>query len=629
MTLYLHLRRLAAGLVLCLGLSAGAAWANTFALATLTLSCPSPLAAGATGVCSATMNYGDGTTATVSPAWTSANPATLTVDGSGNLAAGTPSVDAIVTISAVHSESGVSYSADAAVTVTASVASALSGLSATCPSTINAGASGTCSTTASYSDGTSKTVSSTWSSLNAAALSVSSGNLVAGTPGADTIVTISADYSENGVSKTATATVTVKATAPALTGLSATCPGTINAGASGTCSATANYSDGTTNTVSPIWRSSNAAILNIDGGGSIVAGIPGTNTAVTISADYSENGVSKTATAAVTVKAATTATLTGLSATCPGTINAGASATCSATASYSDGTTNTVSPAWNSSNTALLSAGSGGSLVAGMPGADAVVTVSASYSENGVSKTATAAVTVKAAVAAALTGLSATCPSTIDAGTSAVCSTTGSYSDGASKVVNATWTSSNTSVATFNGFTVTANAGVTADTPVSLNASYSENGVVRTATVMVMVKTATPATACSGDAKNHSAITIAGSAVKQLGDPLKVDYCLKNFNSATKLDIYVAVQLPDAGMMYLQTSGFFQNVNFTTRVAPYLANTLVPDKSGPVLNIPVLPLALPTGTYTFYAIAVPTGKDVTNSSYWIGTLNKKQVELTN
>ncbi|MFA7240742.1 MAG: hypothetical protein WC091_11565 [Sulfuricellaceae bacterium] len=231
-----------------------------------------------------------------------------------------------------------------------------------------------------------------------------------------------------------------------------------------------------------------------------------------------------------------------------------------------------------------------------------------------------------AAAAPALTGLSATCPSTLNAGMSADCSATAHYDDGSTKVVSAIWDSGNTAAATVSGLTVTANAKVTIDIPVLFNASYSENGASRSATAIITVKAAPPA--CSGNVRNQSAVTVIGNATKQLGEILEVNYCLKNFNTVSKFDIYVAMQLPDNTMMYLQTTGFFLTPIFTTRVAPYLSNTLVPDVSGSVL-LAVLPQSLPLGTYTFYAVSVQAGKDVNNPAFWVGNLDKKQVELTN
>ncbi len=98
------------------------------------------------------------------------------------------------------------------VTATTTKASvALSAIALSCPSSINYGTSGTCATTATYADGTTKTVTSTLSSSNTAALNVSAGDLTAGSVTTDTEVTISGAYTENGITKTAAASVTVKA----------------------------------------------------------------------------------------------------------------------------------------------------------------------------------------------------------------------------------------------------------------------------------------------------------------------------------------------------------------------------------------------------------------------------------
>lgn len=163
-------------------------------------------------------------------------------------------------------------------------------------------------------------------------------------------------------------------------------------------------------------------------------------------------------------------------------------------------------------------------------------------------------------------------------------------------------------------------AKVTADTSVTLTAIYSDGQVTKTATQGVTIKADTgKTTACSGTGANLSGITIAGNSLKKSGESLDVSYCLKSFNSASKFDIYVAVQLPDGAMLFLQTAGFFGTPSFVALdakkiAAKYLENTLIPDKSGSVLSIAVLPLELPTGT--FYAIPVLAGKDVWNGFNW-------------
>lgn len=87
----------------------------------------------------------------------------------------------------------------------------LSAIALSCPSSINAGKSGTCTTTATYVDGTTKTVSATLSSSDTAALNVSAADLTAGSVTTDATVTITAAYTENGITKTATTTVAVNA----------------------------------------------------------------------------------------------------------------------------------------------------------------------------------------------------------------------------------------------------------------------------------------------------------------------------------------------------------------------------------------------------------------------------------
>lgn len=96
--------------------------------------------------------------------------------------------------------------------VSATVAASLSTLTVSCPNALNGGASGTCSATASYSDGSSKTVNATWKSSNVALASVSGSTVKASNVTADTPVTITATYTESAVTKTASAIVTLKGT---------------------------------------------------------------------------------------------------------------------------------------------------------------------------------------------------------------------------------------------------------------------------------------------------------------------------------------------------------------------------------------------------------------------------------
>lgn len=83
-------------------------------------------------------------------------------------------------------------------------------LTVTAPATLQSSGHTTLSTTAAYSDNTSKPVTPTWTTSDPAAASVSSsGILTAGSVTVDTPVTLTATYTENGVTVTASLTITI------------------------------------------------------------------------------------------------------------------------------------------------------------------------------------------------------------------------------------------------------------------------------------------------------------------------------------------------------------------------------------------------------------------------------------
>ncbi|MFA7241629.1 MAG: hypothetical protein WC091_16075 [Sulfuricellaceae bacterium] len=809
-------------------------------LTSLALSCPASIIAGSSASCTTTASYQNGSSKTVSASLVSGNTSVISVSGSTLTASVGVYTNTSVPLTASYTENGVTKTATQSVTVSAAILP-LTGLALSCPASINAGSSASCTTTAGYQDGSSKTVSASLSSSNASVLFVSGSMLVPNASfytNSNISVVVTASYTENGVTKTATQIVTVSAAVPPLTGLALSCPASINASSSASCTTTANYQDGTSKTVSASLSSSNTSVLSVSGSTLVASANVYSDASVTVTASYTENGVTKTATQSVIVRAvipsddhgnsigaATTVqpdsltpgrietggdkdyfridvpssgsltvtttgnsdtygflldgrgqslgqdddsgaaynflltrtvmagtyyvvvqlynstatgaytlassftpsslTLTGLSATCPSSLNAGGSVSCTVSAGYSNGASSAVNATWFSSNSSVATVNGNNVTASGAVLSDTSVILTASYTENGITKTATQTVLVKASPAQ-LSGLTASCPSSLNAGGTAVCTATANYTNSTSNTVNAIWTSSDSTVATVSGSTVTANAGLTTDTPVSINASYTENGITKTATAMVAVKAAilTPVkllisgassvksgetasytatlvyndgssktadnaatwtisgsgasvdstgtltaatvmadttvtltviytegqvtkignltvtikaaiktTACSGTSANLSGITIAGNSLKKSGESLDVSYCLKSFNSASKFDIYVAVQLPDGNMFFLQTAGFFGTPSFVPLdarkvAAKYLENTLIPDRSGSVLSISTIPLELPTGTYTFYAIPVLAGKDVWNGFNWVGDLAKAEVTLS-
>ncbi|EDN71383.1 secreted protein [Beggiatoa sp. PS] len=133
----------------------------------------------------------------------------------------------------------------------------------------------------------------------------------------------------------------------------------------------------------------------------------------------------------------------------------------------------------------------------------------------------------------------------------------------------------------------------------------------------------------NNDKPNCGTITILNAPFIEQGEVFDVKYSLKNFNKGTDFDIYVALQLPNGGMLFLQstTGNFFDFPNFTPEVAPYLSNTRIPDLEGSVLFLDYIPLDIPTGTYRFYAVPVLAGQDVMNGFNWIGELQIAEVTV--
>lgn len=220
------------------------------------------------------------------------------------------------------------------------------------------------------------------------------------------------------------------------------------------------------------------------------------------------------------------------------------------------------------------------------------------------------------------------CQKTINSGATGICSATASYSNSTSKAVTPTFSSSNSAVLSVNASGNIIAGKPSADTTVTVTASYSEGGVNKTATTIVTVK----APACSA---NTGKINIGGSATKKPGEPLDVRFQLCGFNSATYYDVYAALQLPNGALLFLSSPS---NASTTPSITPwdgkskpavYIENTLLPDQEGSLVNIPVLPTELPRGIYTFYGVSVLKGGNVLNSTEWVSSIVSGAVTLGN
>ena len=275
----------------------------------------------------------------------------------------------------------------------------LASLAITGPASVNENGSGTYAATATMSNGTSKAVTATWSENSTATTISAAGVLAAGAVTASQAVVVSASYTEGGVTKNATYNVTVvdvPVTPPPVTvtlaSLAISGPASVNENGTGNYTATATMSNGTTKIVTATW-SENSTATTISAAGVLTASAVAANQAVVVSASYTEGGVTKSAAYNVTVVDVPPATLSSIALSGPVMVNENSTATYVATATMSDGSAKTVTATW-SENTTFTTISTAGVLTASAVTANQTVTVSASYTEGGVSKTATYAVTV-------------------------------------------------------------------------------------------------------------------------------------------------------------------------------------------------------------------------------------------
>ena len=128
--------------------------------------------------------------------------------------------------------------------------------------------------------------------------------MTAGEVASDTVVTVTATHTIGGVNRTATHSVLIvnSATSPTFTSLDITGPTSINEQTTALYSATATFSDGSTQIVVPTW-SENSAATSISIFGLLSAGDVSTNTNVTVSATATIGGVTRSASRNATILA--------------------------------------------------------------------------------------------------------------------------------------------------------------------------------------------------------------------------------------------------------------------------------------------------------------------------------------
>jgi hypothetical protein len=354
---------------------------------------------GTSATYTCTVTYTDGTTATVTPSsFTSSNSAVFSVSGLTGTAAQV-SADNNVTLTAAYTENGTSVTGTLPITIVDTTV--LSSLAISGASSVQEGASSTYTVTATYSDGSTKSVTpATFASSNTAVLSVSGLTVTGAQVSADTAVTLTATYTDKGVTKTATKAVTVTNVAPTISSIAIIGAASVNEQSTSQYTAVYNMSDGTTQSATGLtWamvQGSSYASINSSSG---------LLTSNSVSADQAvmirvTDASSRTTTKTVTVLNTVTVAPTSVSISGAVQVTEGSTSQYTADVSFSDGTYRQVTSSevnsWSiTAGGTYCSISSTGLLTATTVSADQAATISLSVTVDGVTLTDTHAITIK------------------------------------------------------------------------------------------------------------------------------------------------------------------------------------------------------------------------------------------
>jgi hypothetical protein len=311
-----------------------------------------------------TANYSDGTTALVSASW-SENSAFASINTSGLLTAGNVASDQNVTVTAEFDGKTAGK-----VVMVKYVAPNLAGITISGPTSLNEETTAQYSCVASYSDGTSTTVSPNWTDNSSKASISSSGLLSAGDVSADQSLTITASFG----GRSDTYGVSIKYVQPTVAGITITGPVSLDEETFAQFVCTASYSDGTSGSVTPSWNE-NSVFASINGSGLLSAGDIDSDQNVTISATY--EGQSDTHSVVMNY-VTPPVVLTSIAISGPNSMDENSTAQYSCMALYSDGSSTAVVPVW-SENSAFSTIDTAGLLSAGNVAVDETMTLTADF----------------------------------------------------------------------------------------------------------------------------------------------------------------------------------------------------------------------------------------------------------
>ena len=454
----------------------------------------------------ATVTYDDSSTAVVTTSangtWSSDNTAAATIGANDGIVTSSNDIvgDQSANINYEYTENGTTVNATAhAITVTEAINRPAS-LAVSGPASVAEGGntialSAILTREDSSTAAVASSVDTVWSSSNTAIATVdavgnvTSANDIVG----DQNVTITADFTSDGVTVSDSYTITVTEAIKRPTSIAITGPTSVAEG-SNTINlvATVTYDDATTSvvTTSGSWLSDNTAVATVGASDGIVtsaSSVVGDQT-VNISVSYTEAGETVNDSVAITV---TEGALTPVSVaiTGPTTVaEGGNTVNLVATVTYDDSSTAvvTTSGTWSSTNTSAATVGASDGVVTSANNivGDQATDINFEYTENGTTVNApvhsmTVTEGIIRPVSVAITGPT----SAPENGTDVNFVATVTYDDSSTAVVttsaNGTWTSSNTAALTIGAQTGvgTPATSVVGNTNTNINYEYTENGV--------------------------------------------------------------------------------------------------------------------------------------------------------
>jgi len=355
---------------------------------------------------------------------------------------------------------------------------------------VNESSNATYMATATFSDGSTQIVtdSADWSVDSEYANINSSGKLTTSAISSNQTVTIEANYTYDGVAETATKVVTIVDAPVTLSSLSITGDDFVNENSSTVYTATATFSDGSTQIVtgSTDW-SVNASYASINSSGELTTLEVSSDMTITIHAAYTDSGITETATKMVTI-VDVPVTLSSLSIAGDDFVNENSSTVYTATATFSDGSTQIVTGTTDwSVNSSYASINSSGGLTTSEVQSDVTITIHAGYTDSGITETATKVVTI-VDVPVTLSSLAITGDDFVNENSSTVYTATATFSDGSTQIVTGTtdW-SVNASYVSINSSGGLTTSEVSSDMTITIHAAYTDGGITETATKVVTI----------------------------------------------------------------------------------------------------------------------------------------------